>query len=124
MRQDHVEYAGEEPRWNPTGDRAEWVTATRSHLFDLIRRCVADAIGARVSDDVSPHDLVASDDVFRNLHACTDAAAVALYRLGQTPEQVVSIVLAGAAAAAEPDDLHPAVTGAIAQWCREADVAR
>jgi hypothetical protein len=107
-------------RWYPADDESQWVNTTRTHLFDLIQRCMTLAIGAPISHGIAPADLEASDDVFRHLHACTEACAAALYRLGQEPEHVVEVVLAGAAAAADPDELHPAVIGAISQWCRDA----
>jgi hypothetical protein len=105
-------------RWSPTDDPAEWVRATRQFMFDSIRGCVARAIGP--VPDGEPQGIDLSDEVFRRLHACTLTSARALYALGQDGDAAAALILAGAEAAAEPDELHPAVLRAIEQWCRDA----
>lgn len=107
-------------RWYPVDDPDDWAYVTRHLLFDSIRRCIAHAIGAPLRVDVAPHELHVSDDVFRHLHACARACAQELYALGQDGDGVVATILAGAVAAAKPNELHPAVIRAIEQWCREA----
>ncbi|HEY5060106.1 MAG TPA: hypothetical protein VII52_01160 [Gemmatimonadaceae bacterium] len=107
-------------RWYPVDDPDDWAYITRHLLFDSIRRCIAQAIGAPVRTDIAPHELHVSDDVFRHLHSCAQACAQELYALGQDGDGVVKTILAGAVAAAKPNELHPAVIRAIEQWCREA----
>jgi hypothetical protein len=92
-------------------------------MFESIRACIAHAIGAPIRDGIAPHELRASDDVFRQLHECAERCSHTLLCLGQDRDGAVAMVLAAARDAAEPDELHPAVLGAIEQWCREAESA-
>jgi hypothetical protein len=114
-----AEWPSLDRRWYPVDDRDDWAYITRNLLFDSIRRCIAHAIGAPVRTDMAPHELHVSDDVFRHLHACAQACAQELYALGQDGDGVVKTILAGAVAAAKPNELHPAVIRAIEHWCRE-----
>lgn len=107
-------------RWYPAGDPARWVHVTRQLMFDSIQRCVAQIVVAPICEGATPGGLHSSDDVFRRLHACAEACAKQLYALGQDEDQVAALVLSGAAAAADPVELHPAVKQAIEQWCRDA----
>jgi hypothetical protein len=110
-------------RWYPKGDPAEWQRTTRQSMFVSVRTCVADAIRSPVPNDLCPHDLYGSDDIFRNLCACVRAYARALFDLGQNDDGAVKMIVAAAQEAARPEELHPAILGAIAQWCREARLA-
>jgi hypothetical protein len=107
-------------RWYPIANRAEWIFITRRRMFESVRACVAHAIGRPLEGDITPHSLSVSDAVFRELHHCVEACSRELYAVGQDEDGVVAMVLAGAAAAADPDELHPAVIRAMDQWCREA----
>ena len=106
-------------RWYPREDAGNWVHVTRQLMFDSIQRSVSQAIGAPGNGADAPREPDASDRVFRHLHVCASEHARELYKLGQDGDRVVALMLAAAAAAAEPDALHPAVVRAIAEWCRD-----
>jgi hypothetical protein len=107
-------------RWYPTDDPATWAQATRESMFASIRRCVAHAIGVPLRAGMVPHELVASDEVFQQLYSCASSCARSLQTMGLPDTRTVAMVVAAAIAAAEPDELPPAVLAAIEEWCREA----
>jgi hypothetical protein len=73
-----------------------------------------------LADVVHPHELQASDAVFRELHVCTQAYAKALYAIGQKPDGASALIVAAAREAAQPDELHSCIVAALEQWCIEA----
>jgi hypothetical protein len=115
-----IEQTHGDRRWSPTGDHGEWARTTRQSVFEAARRCVSHAMYASLRGDMHPHELHASDVVFRELHVCVQAYSRALSALGQPEESSVGLIVAAARQASEPDDLHPSIVSAIEQWCREA----
>ena len=113
----------EDRRWHPPGDPGEWIQRTRQSIFDSVRRCVSHALYASLRSDSSPHEVHASDAVFRELHVCTQAYARALYALGQNEDGAAGLIVAAAREAVQPEELHASLVAAIDQWCREEHAA-
>ncbi len=107
-------------RWYPTGERDAWVLSTRTSIFESIRRCVTHAMYSSFAVVAHPHELQASDAVFRELHVCTQAYSKALFAIGQGPSGASALIIAAAREAAQPDELHPCIVSALEQWCQEA----
>ena len=84
------------------------------------RRCLQQALKTELRDDAKRNDLYASDEVFRDLNACVSQCTGVLRSLGDAEDVVVQMILHTLDAAAAPNEPHPALRGAVEEWCRHA----
>ncbi|HXT16873.1 MAG TPA: hypothetical protein VN706_14635 [Gemmatimonadaceae bacterium] len=84
------------------------------------RACLRRAIENELSPDTTPRDLRASDAVFRQLSDCVQEYVRVLARLKHDERSILETILGVFDDAAFPDEPHPALRMAVAEWAAEA----
>jgi hypothetical protein len=92
----------------------------RQAAVSTARGCLQQALKTELREDAKRNDLYASDEVFRDLNACVSQCTGVLRSLGDGEDVVVQMILQTLDAAAAPNEPHPALRGAVEEWCRHA----
>jgi len=91
-----------------------------SSVLDAARDCLHSAILRPPAAGRHRRDLRASDALFRHLSGCVQEYARLLAELGRDHRTVLETILSVLDDAAYPDEPHPAVRMAVADWTLEA----